>query len=159
VHRSALAPPKRRIATSPGAPAIRSDVRSHIETLAACEPEASRLIRFRTSSPVVRSAAGGNPGVWAAGTWKKPTALAGRSGRRSPARRRDGRPQRPGRAGQRFDAGTCDIRADALGLVGQVTTIFRELVHERLGLFYARRSSIRSPIASPRWRRAGLGSF
>ena len=27
-------------------------------------------------------------------------------------------------------------RADALGLVGQVTTIFRELVHERLGLFY-----------------------
>jgi len=27
-------------------------------------------------------------------------------------------------------------RADSLGLVGQVTTIFRELVHERLGLFY-----------------------
>ena len=27
-------------------------------------------------------------------------------------------------------------RADALGLAGQVTTIFRELVHERLGLFY-----------------------
>jgi chemotaxis protein methyltransferase CheR len=27
-------------------------------------------------------------------------------------------------------------RADSLGLTGQVTTIFRELVHERLGLFY-----------------------
>jgi chemotaxis protein methyltransferase CheR len=27
-------------------------------------------------------------------------------------------------------------RADSLGLSGQVTTIFRELVHERLGLFY-----------------------
>jgi chemotaxis protein methyltransferase CheR len=51
-------------------------------------------------------------------------------------------------------------RADALGLVGQVTTIFRELVHERLGLFYeaAQFDQVADRLA-PLVVERGLGSF
>jgi len=51
-------------------------------------------------------------------------------------------------------------RADSLGLVGQVTTIFRELVHERLGLFYApaQFDQVADRLA-PLVVERGLGSF
>jgi chemotaxis protein methyltransferase CheR len=52
------------------------------------------------------------------------------------------------------------FRADSLGLVGNVTTILRELVHERLGLFYeANQADQLADRLAPLVVERGLGSF
>ena len=52
------------------------------------------------------------------------------------------------------------FRAESLGLVGQVTTILRELVHERLGLFYdANQVDQLADRLAPLVVARGLGSF